>query len=190
MRRRLLNIASIICFVLCVALIGMWVRSEWSLDILHCASRLFQDSAQLSSQRGQLTLGIFPIASDVSRLRIIDVDISSESLKGHSDNSNESYRWRWSTLSYTVDDVDRLASPNSLSIHCFSPFGFFAVYADRALLFIVPYWFLILATSLLATVCQQPWPLGFNLRSLFFVMTPFAVVLGMIAWLDRTWIGK
>ena len=30
----------------------------------------------------------------------------------------------------------------------------------------------------------------FNLRSLFMATTFLAVVLGMIAWLDRAWIGK
>jgi hypothetical protein len=33
-------------------------------------------------------------------------------------------------------------------------------------------------------------PLRFTLRSLFIVTTFLAVVLGMIAWLDRSWIGK
>ena len=32
MLRRLLNIASIVCLVACVALMGMWVRSYWLDD--------------------------------------------------------------------------------------------------------------------------------------------------------------
>ena len=36
MLRRLLNIASILCLVLCVALMGMWVRSYWWLDTVIC----------------------------------------------------------------------------------------------------------------------------------------------------------
>ena len=32
MLRRLLNIASIVCLVLCVALMGMWVRSYYWMD--------------------------------------------------------------------------------------------------------------------------------------------------------------
>ena len=35
MLRRLLNIASIVCLVLCVALMGMWVRSLL-IAILYC----------------------------------------------------------------------------------------------------------------------------------------------------------
>jgi hypothetical protein len=37
---------------------------------------------------------------------------------------------------------------------------------------------------------QLRWPLRFNLRSLFIATTFLAVVLGLIAWLDRAWIGK
>ena len=42
-------------------------------------------------------------------------------------------------------------------------------------------------------ICQdkcRPWPWRFTLRSLFIATTFLAVVLGMIAWLDRAWIGK
>ena len=42
----------------------------------------------------------------------------------------------------------------------------------------------------LAMAFQLRWPSRFNLRSLFVVTTFLAVVLGMIAWLDRAWIGK
>jgi hypothetical protein len=34
------------------------------------------------------------------------------------------------------------------------------------------------------------WPWQFNLRSLFIATTFLAAVLGMIAWLDHSWIGK
>jgi hypothetical protein len=35
MLRRLLNIASIVCLIACVALMGMWVRSESHGDLMH-----------------------------------------------------------------------------------------------------------------------------------------------------------
>jgi hypothetical protein len=34
------------------------------------------------------------------------------------------------------------------------------------------------------------WPWRFTLRTLFVVTTLLAIVLGMIAWLDHSWIGK
>ena len=54
----------------------------------------------------------------------------------------------------------------------------------------LPYWFLVLTTGSLAMAFQLRWPIRFNLCSLFIATTLLAVVLGMIAWLDRAWIGK
>jgi hypothetical protein len=49
---------------------------------------------------------------------------------------------------------------------------------------------LVLASGSLAMIFHLQWPWRFTLRSLFIATTFFAVVLGMIAWLDRAWIGK
>jgi hypothetical protein len=37
---------------------------------------------------------------------------------------------------------------------------------------------------------MEPWPGRFSLRTMLIATTLVAVVLGMIAWLDRAWIGK
>jgi hypothetical protein len=55
---------------------------------------------------------------------------------------------------------------------------------------VIPYWFLVLASGLLAMAFRLRWPCRFTLRSLFIATTFLAFVLGMSAWLDRTWIGK
>jgi hypothetical protein len=55
---------------------------------------------------------------------------------------------------------------------------------------IMPFWFLVLTSGLLAMLLRLRWPWRFTLRSLFVVTTFLAAVLGMIAWLDRAWIGK
>ena len=57
-------------------------------------------------------------------------------------------------------------------------------------LMMLPYWFLVLTSGSLAMLFQLRWPPRFTLRSLFIATTFLAVVLGMIAWLDRAWIGK
>jgi hypothetical protein len=57
--------------------------------------------------------------------------------------------------------------------------------ANPAVVSYIPYWFLALATGLLAAACGKRWPRRFTLRSLFIATTFLAVVLGMIAWLDR-----
>jgi hypothetical protein len=52
MLRRLLNIASIVCLVLCVALMGMWVRSFWRTDIVMLSTP--SHSCRLASALGQV----------------------------------------------------------------------------------------------------------------------------------------
>jgi hypothetical protein len=54
----------------------------------------------------------------------------------------------------------------------------------------VPFWFVVLSGGSLAMLFQVRWPPRFNLRHLFIPTTFLAIVLGMIAWLDRAWIGK
>jgi hypothetical protein len=48
----------------------------------------------------------------------------------------------------------------------------------------------VLTTGSLAMLLQLRLPPRFTLRALFTVTTFLAIVLGMIAWLDRAWIGK
>jgi hypothetical protein len=62
--------------------------------------------------------------------------------------------------------------------------------SSRGYLLIVPYWFLLLVSGSLAVILRTKRPWRFTLRSLFVLTTFLAVVLGMIAWLDHSWIGK
>jgi hypothetical protein len=54
----------------------------------------------------------------------------------------------------------------------------------------IPFWFLVLVTGSAAMFLRLHWPPRFTLRSLFIATTFLALVLGMIAWLDHSWIGK
>jgi hypothetical protein len=54
----------------------------------------------------------------------------------------------------------------------------------------VSYSLLVLVSGLLAILCRPRWPLRFRLRTMLIATTFLAIVLGMIAWLDRAWIGK
>ena len=56
--------------------------------------------------------------------------------------------------------------------------------------FAVPYWFLVFLSGTIAAILWKKREKRFSLRRLFIVTTFLAVVLGMIAWLDRAWIGK
>ena len=72
----------------------------------------------------------------------------------------------------------------------FTALGFYAGQGKFGPEGIIPYWFLVLATGSLAMAFQLRWPPRFTLRHLFLATTFLAVVLGMMAWLDRAWIGK
>jgi hypothetical protein len=165
MLRRLLNIASIVCLILCAALMGMWVRSyRWKDEFRGRASE---------------------------RQALIAVSIEGRLLSGKFQLPKLTKDWPWLIHSIPVDDQMRSdwdmahgspGSPARLGLEVYSAMDNFSV--------TLPYWFLVLTTGSLAMAFRLRWPLRFTLRSLFVATTFLAVVLGMIAWLDRAWIGK
>jgi hypothetical protein len=157
MPRRLLNIASIVCLVLCVALMGMWVRSYCTLDEMN---------RHLATQQG------WTIASIPGR-----VILMHEYAQGSRD-------WL-RTLSRVTNESDRPEPGGPF----YQRLGSY-LRINPSTVLMLPYWFLVLVSGSLAMIFRLRWPLQFNLRSLFIATTLLAVVLGMIAWLDRAWIGK
>ena len=161
MPRRLLNIASIVCLVLCVALMGLWQRSYSWLDELrgpYVDSRLFG----ITSMSGTLVLSVWPPGLG---------------------NSSPSRNWMWAT------EANPKGSPTVRAL--LPPLQFDRHYTGTlAVGNFIPYWFLLLITGSLAMVFRLGWPWRFTLHSLFIATTFLAVVLGMIACLDRSWIGK
>ena len=68
--------------------------------------------------------------------------------------------------------------------------GFVALSQSSYIVIAVPYWFISIIFALL---CGLPWfwrRFNFSLRTFLVAFTVAAIVLGMIAWLDRAWIGK
>jgi hypothetical protein len=55
MTSRLLNVASIVCLVVCVALMGMWVRSYWRIDAIGATSG--HNDFVIGSERGVIFCG-------------------------------------------------------------------------------------------------------------------------------------
>jgi hypothetical protein len=167
MLRRLLNIASIVCLVACVALMAMWVRSyRWHDHV-----------------GGSVTdTQVFLIETIPGRLHLIRAELS----KPDKDDPYRPLR-RWQYLSGQINSVEfqKPAIP-----HGYLAAVGFDWYLSRVSWLNVPFWFLILTSGGLAMVFRIRWPWRFNLRSLFIATTFLAVVLGMIAWLDRAWIGK
>ena len=166
MPRRLLNIASVVCLVVCVALMGMWLDSlyTWSLIGGQVTSKRAVD---LQSLRGHLTCVVYNQEPDFS-------------------GDDKSDDWQ----------LKRLPVPNfkfplaTMSRGFLTPLGFQGAIAATGYSFVIPYWFLVLASGSLAMLLRLRWPWRFTLRSLFIATTFLAVVLGMSAWLHRPWIGK
>jgi hypothetical protein len=170
--RRLLNIASIVCLVLCVALMGMWVRSYYRCDEL----------------RGRITnTRVFSVDSMKGQLYVLETPI-------YLDNSPDTASdvWPWSVNSRTYDQEIVFTRPfaGPRVLHFKTRWGFDGDLSWTSSTGTLPYWFLVLASGSLAMAFRLKWPLRFTLRGLFLVTTFLAVVLGLIAWLDRAWIGK
>jgi hypothetical protein len=169
MLRRLLNIASVFCLVACVTLMGLWVRSYYYCYIwqIRTNSRLLQ----LRSDQGLLIYsGLHPIASQADVIAVLnDASSQGQTFISSTVGPREPAPFPGIVLGF---GLQRLPWSIRVSIPIWSPV---VVFAGISLLFRLP--------------SSRPLH-GFSLRSLFIATTVLAVVLGMIAWLDRSWIAK
>jgi hypothetical protein len=152
MPRRLLNIASIVCLVACVALIALNVRSYY-----------WADGITFLSTSGRTSIGSM-LGLVVYEGNRIPTDIQS-----------------WTAVHRHVHSDEAAELPKG--------FLGFRILAGRSGFSSVPYWFLLLVTGLMSVVFRRMPALRFTLSSLFIAITLLAVLLGMIAWLDRARIG-
>lgn len=172
MGRRFLNVASIICCIACVALIGMWLRSYDHSDRTFGrfdASHGFQMDSRFG--RAVLYLGNHDLGS------FFTTDVIYSAVRARRTEVRP-----YSSTFYTAVESD---PPWTLY-----DIGFDSFTNNTGEYFILPYWFLVLATGSLAMVSRLHRPSRFTLRDIFVATTFLAVVLGMITWLDRTWIGR
>jgi hypothetical protein len=163
MLRRLLNIASIICLGLCVALMGMWVRSFITEDVVSAGTPRFSRCMQLVSSKGRAKIQFYKASPRTA------------------------YR-EWLSMSLTGRPADNGPYDGPAIPAIRELFSFTNSQGTFAL--VAPYWLFVLLSGFLAMLFQLRWPPRFTLRTLFIATTFIAVVLGMIAWLDRLWIGK
>jgi hypothetical protein len=165
MLRRFLNSASIVSLVLGVVLMGMWVRSyhycySWNIKT---DSRVLQ----FGSDRGLLIYSqLHPIASQADVIAVLNDASHGETFVSTAVDPRKQSAFNGTVLGFVLER-------QAWSIHVS-----------------VPYWFLVLVSGSLAMAFQLRWPWRFTLRSLFIVTAFLAVLMGMIAWLDRAWIGK
>ncbi len=161
MLRRLIHLASIVCFANCLALMVMGVRSYCYSDDIN--TRLGpHHGLEVQSTPGLLSFEQYSL----SMPSVWPATMSSAENKGQQE------------LLYR-----KLIPMNRL--------GFAGSFSWPKQKWMLPYWFLVLATGLLAIGLRMQWPpWRFSLRT-FFVTTMFlAVVLGMMTWLDRSWLGR
>jgi hypothetical protein len=167
MLRRLLNVASIVCLVMCVALMGLWVRSYRKID--------WATGPAADRQ-------IYQIASALGRLNIF----LNTFIIGAAPTSLHP----WSIRTVDADPPSMMFYRTPTSGSSLPDLGFDARYFRTSGNLQVPYWFLVFAMGSLAMLFQLRWPPQFTLRSMFIATTFLAIVLGMCAWLDHSWIGK
>ena len=161
MLRRRLNFASIACLVLGVALMGMWVRSYRTPDFIRA----------VVSQTRMLMVNSILGRLDVTYFHMLNPEPLS--CKVTSFDSEECFdKDGWS-----LDANETLC-------------GFVLSLSSEQVRVVAPLWFLVLRSRPVAMALRLRWPWRFTLRSLFIATTFLAIVLGMIAWLDKAWIGK
>jgi hypothetical protein len=155
MLRRLLNIASIVCLVMCLALMGLWVRSYYWYEGL-----------------GGL---IFPNQSlDVQPLlgKLVVIQGPTESIRGKESSwylFSHKYPVRQHPSGWRRPFYLKLF-PDSRANLLFEPSYWFLVLTSGLLAIIFR--------------LRWP-PRRFSLRTLFIAITFLAIVLGMIAWVGR-----
>ena len=164
MLRRFLNIASIVCCVLCLAFIGMWIRSSRITDFFW---------VPLPGGYG-FGGSLFP---GRPTFHFVSPEAAGPGLQ---------LRWR----TEPVAEDEPVEEPVEIVSSFWEDIGFYYNDWPSADDLMVPYYFLVLASGSLAMIFRMRWPWRFTLRHLFVVTTFLAVVLGMIACLDGSWIVK
>ena len=142
MPRRLLNIASIVCLVLCVALMGMWVRSYYWMD-----------------EFGFNPLGAFSVGGGSAVRSHCD---------WHTERSTPNQHWFRFTHSPVGDWRSELAT---IDQRLSTVAGFGIVYNVDAFGIMVPYWFAVLIVGALSFAPWSRVKYRFSLRSLFIATT-------------------
>jgi hypothetical protein len=160
--RRVLNVASILCCLMCVVFLTLWVRSyqRWDKFRVRLTSRRVFSAEIL---QGRAMFNAFQIEPDTN--------------------------WQSTIGSGPIEKSMKFWDPH-LEKTCLSPLGLDAYFSQPASTVIVPYWLCVFASGALAMLMQLRWPWRFNLRHLFIAITYPAIVLGLSAWLDQTWIGQ
>lgn len=161
-RPRRVTIASAMCVFLCGALAGMWVRSYQRWD---------EVSGRLGSR----------------------VVISVESIEGRTiliaSRPVVDAGWRPAIDSRSTERSTRFPE-QYVGDDCVSRLGLQADFWSMGSALVLPYWLLTLGSGWLAMVFGFGWPQWFDRRGVCAAIAFAAIVLGMSARLDGSWIWK
>jgi hypothetical protein len=176
MVRRLRIAVSVLLLVACVALMGQWVRSHrWHDEIYVWFTNRY--GCGISSMPGRIVCHAFLLRQPMIGLQRFTIrstpnaELWMKQFLQTGPSSPLNYVTRWG---FAIEPATMGGGPAG----------------QDGYTFIVPYWFLVLASGSLAVIFWMPWPWRFNLRILFFVTTFVAIIATMSAWLDRSWIGE
>jgi hypothetical protein len=145
---------------------GMWVRSYHVLDETHGYISEFH---------------VYQIESDSGRMAFVEAR----------SKNTESDHLAWKALGNREKNIVPAMANSTVRRALLTPgAGVGWEFYPSGSEIILPFWLLVLTSGSLAMILQLRWPWRFTLRHLFIVTTFLAIVLGMIACLDRSWIGK
>jgi hypothetical protein len=158
--------ASALCLIVCVGLIGLWVRSYWRTDI---AKGAFSETKSLclESLRGRLFYQVY------------DSDYPFHWAWKDDGKSPANWqvwtgkKWSWSTKVNPSGDWHIWESQ-------VRPWHFVSRLRSDTFAFVLPLWFPVLIFATLAAVPWLPWPTRFSVKTMLIVTTLVAVVLGLI----------
>ncbi|MEX0610852.1 MAG: hypothetical protein WD738_05155 [Pirellulales bacterium] len=170
--RKLLIAFSAVCGLICLLLIGLWVRSYWRFDQFirrvsttnYVAFTSFQGQFAFGMSNDPLLRAVFKQTWARRGFRTSEWD---EALRGPvaffpstpSPNDTRIITWPW------YDKHPFVVAPGT-------------TYTEV----ILPYWLLFLLVITLGAVLWFKWPKRFSLRTLLIAMTLVAVLLGAVLW--------
>ena len=155
MRFRKLRITwSVVCGVACVLLIVLWARSYYSRD---------------------MTRGcIFG-----RHLHMSVTSLNGEVATAFDEWRGDPHPWMFDSV---TDTKNMIAVFSNVGKPPLSWLGFRLQFSASLVVIVLPYWFLILAVTTIASIPWTGWKRRFSLRTLLIATTLVAVVLGLIVW--------
>jgi hypothetical protein len=180
MLRFLLTFVGVVLVIVCVALLGLWVRSYYNTDSLN---GIFTDRCgfQLMSSRGDVSFCMTSLAKPWPRKVTVDLtDNFSKRLLPYPDgDTDDDTAETW--MRQRVASMPSSSPPDDPGGWLFNVRSIGS--GDSFIR--VPDWFAVLSTGVAAWQLLRKPSWQFTIRTMFAATTLLAVVLGLAAWMFR-----